>query len=161
MTNHVHLLITPHDVQSLPKAMQMLGHYYVQYFNNTYHRTGTLWEGRYKPTLIDTETYLLICMRYIEQNPVRAKMVAHAFDYAWSSYHHNALGKEDALLTEHPEYQRLGKTEDACRAAYRDLFVQLIAEQNMNEIRDVTNKAWVMGAEAFKARVKNQLERRA
>ena len=72
MTNHVHLLITPCTVQSLSNALQMLGRYYVQYFNFRYRRTGTLWEGRYKATLIDTEVYLFTCMRHIELNPVRA-----------------------------------------------------------------------------------------
>ncbi|MGC2047550.1 MAG: transposase, partial [Gallionella sp.] len=93
MTNHVHLLITPHEEQSLSKALQMLGRYYVQYYNHCYQRTGTLWEGRYKATLIDSEAYLLTCMRYIELNPVRAGMVAHPSEYPWSSYHHNALGQ--------------------------------------------------------------------
>ena len=78
MTNHVHLLVTPHTEEGIGKMMQVLGRYYVQYFNHRYKRTGTLWEGRYKATLIDTEQYLLTCMRYIELNPVRAKeMVNH------------------------------------------------------------------------------------
>jgi len=85
MTNHVHLLITPHLEQSLGKAMQMLGRYYVQYYNFCYRRTGTLWEGRYKATLIDSEAYLLTCMRYIELNPGRAGMVIDPADYPWSS----------------------------------------------------------------------------
>lgn len=99
MTNHVHLLITPQQEQSLSKAMQMLGRYYVQYYNYSYRRTGTLWEGRYKATLIDSEAYLLTCMRYIESNPVRAGMVAHPSLYQWSSYHHNASGQPDPLVT--------------------------------------------------------------
>lgn len=88
MTNHLHLLITPNEEQGVSKAMQMLGRYYVQYFNYCYRRTGTLWEGRYKATLIDSEAYLLTCMRYIELNPVRAGMVDHPSQYPWSSYHH-------------------------------------------------------------------------
>ena len=91
MTNHVHLLVTPHQENSIGKMMQTLGRYYVQYFNDRYQRTGTLWEGRYKATLIDTEQYLLTCMRYIELNPVRAKnMAKHASEYPWSSYRCNA-----------------------------------------------------------------------
>lgn len=81
MTNHVHLLITPQDEQGLSKTLQMLGRYYVQYYNYSYQRTGTLWEGRYKATLIDSEAYLLTCMRYIELNPVRAGMVQHPSDF--------------------------------------------------------------------------------
>ena len=93
MTNHVHLLVTPHLENSISKMMQMIGRYYVQYFNYRYRRTGTLWEGRYKASLIDSEQYLLTCMRYIELNPVRAtNMADHPSDYRWSSYGSNATG---------------------------------------------------------------------
>jgi putative transposase len=90
MTNHIHLLITPHTEQGIGKAIQTIGRYYVQYFNYVYRRTGTLWEGRYRATLIDSERYLLLCSRYIELNPVRANMVAHPSEYPWSSYRFNA-----------------------------------------------------------------------
>ncbi len=92
MTNHTHLLATPETENSLPKTMQSVGRRYVQYFNFTHSRTGTLWEGRYKATVIDSEAYLLTCMRYIELNPVRAGMVKAPSDYPWSSYGTNALG---------------------------------------------------------------------
>ena len=121
MTNHVHLLITPHTEQGLTKVMQVLWRYYVQYFNYAYDRSGTLWEGRYKATLLDSEQYLLACMRYIELNPVRAEMVEHSRDYPWSSYHYNALGEEDLLLTPHALYQKLGSTREKRQAAYRAL----------------------------------------
>jgi putative transposase len=160
MTNHVHLLITPQEDQSIGKAMQMLGRYYVQYYNHTYQRTGTLWEGRYKATLIDTEAYLLTCMRYIELNPVRANMVAHPSDYPWSSYHCNALGQTNELVSPHLEYRRLGKTDEERQAAYRQLFKSHIPESSLDEIRDATNKAWVLGNERFKQRIQKQLERR-
>jgi putative transposase len=100
----------------------MLGRYYVQYFNYSYRRTGTLWEGRYKASLIDSETYLLICMRYIELNPVRAGMVSHPSEYPWSSYHFNALGQANDLLRPSHEYLQLGMTDEARQAAYRALF---------------------------------------
>ena len=87
--------------------MQMLGRYYVQYFNYTYDRTGTLWEGRYKATLLDSEQYLLTCMRYIELNPVRAGVVEHPRDYPWSSYHSNALGESDELVISHLLYRQI------------------------------------------------------
>ena len=122
MTNHVHLLLTPWEEQSLSKALQMLGRYYVQFFNHCYQRTGTLWEGRYKATLIDTEAYLVTCMRYTELNPVRAGMVAHPSKYSWSSYGYNALGQTDNLVNPHPEYRRLGQTDEECRSAYLHLF---------------------------------------
>ncbi len=160
MTNHVHLLITPQEEQSIGKAMQMLGRYYVQYYNYTYQRSGTLWEGRYKATLIDSETYLLTCMRYIELNPVRAGMVAHPSEYPWSSYHRNAQGQTNELVTPQLEYQRLGKTDEDRQAAYRQLFKCHIAESSLNEIRDATNKAWVLGDDRFKQRIQKQMERR-
>ncbi len=160
MTNHVHLLITPHLEQSLGKAMQMLGRYYVQYYNNCYRRTGTLWEGRYKATLIDSETYLLTCMRYIELNPVRAGMVIDPSDYPWSSFQFNALGQTNNLVVPHPEYQHLGKSSEARQSAYRELFKHHLSENSITEIREATNKAWVLGNERFKQRIQEQLVRR-
>ncbi|MSQ69603.1 MAG: transposase [Gammaproteobacteria bacterium] len=160
MTNHVHLLITPSAEQSLSKTIQMLGRYYVQYYNRRYQRTGTLWEGRYKATLIDTATYLLICMRYLELNPVRAGMVSHPSEYPWSSYQHNALGRPDELVTPYLEYRRLGKTDEERQGAYRQLFKQHLPEHRVSEIRDSTNKAWVLGSERFKQQIQKQLERR-
>jgi putative transposase len=160
MTNHVHLLITPHTEQSLAKAMQMVGRYYVQYFNYCYKRTGTLWEGRYKATLIDSETYLLTCMRYIELNPVRAGMVAHPSEYPWSSYRCNALGQQNELVIPHLEYRRLDKTDTERQAAYRQLFKQRIPNDSLAEIREATNKAWVLGNDRFKRRIQKKLERR-
>ena len=159
MTNHVHLLVTPHLETSIGKMMQMLGRYYVQYFNYTHKRTGTLWEGRYKATLIDTEEYLLTCMRYIELNPVRASMVNHPAEYPWSSYHYHALGKVDGLVTSHREYQCLGKTELERQSAYRQLFRAHISEMTLAEIREATNKAWVLGSERFKRRMEKKLDR--
>ncbi|MEZ0122918.1 MAG: transposase [Candidatus Reddybacter sp.] len=97
MTNHVHLLVTPQTSQSIGKTLQSVGRRYVQYFNHSYRRTGTLWEGRYKATLIDSECYLLTCMRYIELNPLRANMVVHPNEYPWSSYRVNAEGEESLL----------------------------------------------------------------
>lgn len=160
MTNHVHLLISPQAEQSLPKAMQMLGRYYVQYYNYSYQRTGTLWEGRYKATLIDTEAYLLTCMRYIELNPVRAGMVTHPSEYPWSSYHHNALGQPSQLLAPHMEYESLGKSDEERQAAYRQLFKHRISEHSITAIREATNKAWVLGNDRFKQRIQKKLERR-
>jgi putative transposase len=160
MTNHVHLLITPMQVSSLSKTLQMLGRYYVQYFNYSYRRTGTLWEGRYRASLIDSETYLLICMRYIELNPVRAGMVSHPSEYPWSSYHFNALGQSNNLVTPYLEYLHLGKTDEARQAAYRALFKNHLTERKVAEIRKATNTAWVLGDDRFKQRIQQQTERR-
>lgn len=160
MTNHVHLLITPGSEISLGKTLQMLGRYYVQYFNFCYRRTGTLWEGRYKATLIDSESYLLTCMRYIELNPVRTGMVSNPGDYPWSSYRYNALGQADDLIMPHFEFQRLGKDDSERQTAYRALFSQAMPETQINEIRDATNKAWALGDARFKERIQAQLGRR-
>ena len=160
MTTHVHLLITPNEELGLSKAMQMMGRYYVQYYNYCYQRTGTLWEGRYKATLIDSETYLLTCMRYIELNPVRAGMVAHPSEYPWSSYRYNAMGQQNELVTPHLEYRRLGKTDEERQSAYRQLFKHRIPENSIAEIREATNKAWVLGNDRFKQRIQEKLGRR-
>jgi len=101
MHNHLHLLVTPADEQALPRAMQSVGRRYAQYFNRTYHRSGSLWEGRYKAALVDTERYLLACYRYIELNPLRAGIARRPADYPYSSYHRNGLGKANGLVTPH------------------------------------------------------------
>jgi putative transposase len=160
MTNHVHLLVTPDSSDGIGKMMQTLGRCYVQYYNYHQRRTGTLWEGRYRATVVDSERYLLTCMRYIELNPVRAKRMArHPAEYAWSSHRHNAMGEDDSIVTPHVEYSRLGRTDDARRAAYRSLFATEIAESMLNEIRESTNKGWLMGSDRFKRIVAQQLQR--
>jgi len=159
MTNHVHLLITPHKSDGISKAMQMIGRYYVQYFNYSYKRTGTLWEGRYKATLIDSEQYALTCYRYIELNPVRAGMVDHPSDYPWSSYHANALNENTDLITHHLLYKSLGRsTSERCKA-YRALFKTHIPERTLTEIRAATNKSWVLGSDYFIEKIANKINR--
>jgi putative transposase len=160
MTIHVHLLMTPNDGKSLSKTIQMLGRCCVQYFNCCYQRTGTLREGRCKATLIDSETYLLTCMRYIELNPVRAKMVTNPSEYPWSSYRCNAVGQSDELVTPHSEYRRLGTTDEERQLGYRHLFNRHIPESSLSEIRESTHKAWVLGNDRFKQRVQEKLDRR-
>jgi len=161
MTNHVHLLVSPLQENGLSNMMQTLGRYYVQYFNYHYQRTGTLWEGRYKATLINTEQYLFKCMRYIELNPVRARIVAEPSAYRWSSFHHNALGEIDPLLTPHHEYLHLAQAIDKRQANYRALFKEHLSNKVLNEIRESTNKAWVLGDSKFKEEIEEKLERRA
>jgi putative transposase len=140
--------------------MQMLGRYYVQYYNYCYQRTGTLWEGRYKATLIDSESYLLTCMRYIETNPLRAGMVNDLADYPWSSYQCNALGQLSDLVVPHSEYLGLGITNEARQFNYKALFKHQLSENSITTIREATNKAWVLGSERFKQRIQEQLDRR-
>lgn len=161
MTNHVHLLMTPHIEKGIGKVMQSLGRYYVQYFNHQYRRTGTLWEGRYKATLLDSEQYLLACSRYIELNPVRANMVDQPEDYPWSSYHGNAWGHEDRLLRKHEVYNALGSNDEERRLHYRALFSHHASEKELNEIRDATNKAWVLGNDRFRAQIEQLTKRQA
>jgi len=161
MTNHVHLLVTPATESSLSKTLQSIGRRYVQYFNFTYQRTGTLWEGRYKSTLIDSERYLLTCMRYIEMNPVRAGMVAHPGDYPWSSYRANGQGNAERLIVPHELYQSLGRTDEERQSAYRQLFRAQVAKADVEAIRNATNKGWVLGDNLFGAKVAALTERRA
>jgi len=160
MTNHVHLLVSPNDADGLSKMMQTLGRHYVQYFNHHYKRTGTLWEGRYKSSLISSDHYLFSCMRYIELNPVRAGMVDHPSEYPWSSYHCNALGEGNALVTPRQEYERMGNTADERQKNYQVLFQSPLDQEILRNIRDATNKSWVLGDAKFKEHVAQQLVRR-
>jgi len=159
MTNHVHLLLTPHSENGISKVMQYIGRYYVQYFNFQYQRTGTLWEGRYKATLLDSNNYFLTCSRYIELNPVRAGMVQSPEDYLWSSYSRNALGQENKLISPHPVYQSLGVDDVACYFNYQALFINHIPKETIEEIRMATNKAWVLGDNQFKTKISLLLNR--
>ena len=161
MTNHVHLLLTPQEGKGVSQLMQSLGRYYVGYINKTHRRTGTLWEGRFKSTLIDSERYLLTVSRYIELNPVRAHMVDHPAKYPWSSYQKNAIGKPVSLITPHRCYQLLGSTEQERQLAYRGLFDEIIQKHTLDEIRDALNKAWVLGDDRFKQQIEKQTGRRA
>ena len=151
MTNHVHLLMTPNSGNGLSKVMQLVGRRYVQYFNYTYRRTGTLWEGRYRATLIDTERYFLTCYRYFEENPVRANMVSHPAMYRWSSFLCNTRGAVDELISPHNLYRALGSTGSARMAVYDGLFKQNVAPELLDAIRTATNKTWVLGDKRFKA----------
>ena len=136
----------------------------MQYFNFTYQRSGTLWEGRYRATVVDSEQYLLTLMRYIELNPVRAGRVAHPRDYAWSSYHHNAQGEvglNGDWITEHREYKRLGRSAEERQGAYRQLFRAALAATDLETIRESTHKGWAMGGDRFKAKIEKLGQRRA
>ncbi|MBQ0718730.1 MAG: transposase [Gammaproteobacteria bacterium] len=160
MTNHVHLLVTPQTQHSIGKTLQSLGRRYVQHFNRSYRRTGTLWEGRYKATLIDSERYLLTCMRYIELNPVRAKMVDHPNEYPWSSYRINAEGESSVLLEAHDLYCRLGRSENLRLAAYRALFAASLDKLDVDAIREATNTGWALGDGLFRDKIERLSGRR-
>jgi len=161
MTNHVHLLISAEQPDASGALMKALGQRYVQYVNRTYHRSGTLWEGRFRSCLTQEETYLLACQRYIELNPVRADMVVHPAEYRWSSYRANAQGEADVLLKPHPLYEALGCDATDRQAAYRDLFRYELEPGLVDEIRRATNGNYALGNERFAVQVTTTLGRRA
>ena len=160
MPNHVHLLVTPETKQSLSRTLQSIGRRYAQYFNQTFDRTGSLWDSRYKATVIDSKRYLLTCMRYIELNPVRLKLVKHPKAYPWSSYRSNALGEKCRFLTPHKLYRRLGRSIAARQAAYRGLFKARIPKTDIEAIREATNKGWALGDDKFKNWLQTFTDRR-
>jgi REP-associated tyrosine transposase len=161
MTNHMHLLITPRLAGAIGKVMQSVGRRYVQYFNRLTRCTGTLWEGRYRATLIDSEAYLFTCYRYIELNPVRAGLTLHPANYRWSSHGANALGRPDPLITPHELYHALGRNHHERRRAYRALFRVAIDEPVVAEIREATNRAWALGPEQFHRSIGPLIARRS
>lgn len=161
MPNHVHLLLTPARAESLPRLMQSLGRRYVRFVNAQRRRTGTLWEGRYRAAPIDSDAYFLLCSRYIELNPVRARLVARPRDYAWSSYRAHAMGSADPLLTEHGLYRALGRGPAARQAAYRGLFREALDGAFLDDLRAATNGGWALGGERFRRRIARAAGRRA
>lgn len=160
MTNHVHLLLTPKNKDSASLLMKNLGQRYVQYVNRTYHRTGTLWEGRFRSCLTQTDDYVLACYRYIELNPVRANMVKTPDDYKWSSYAINALGAENALIKPHDEYVRLSSNKDMRLQFYRGLFSSNTEVEVDNDIRLATNGNYVLGNKRFQEEIAQMVGRR-
>jgi putative transposase len=160
MTNHFHLVLTAGEAESIPRLMQSLGRRYVAHVNRTYGRTGTLWEGRYKSTILDSETYVLTCHRYVEANPLRAGMVSRLEDHPWSSYRHNALGRADPLLREHATYRALGATATERQASYRELFAPALTDTLIATLRDATQRGWVPGSDHFRHEIERALGRR-
>jgi len=160
MTNHVHLLVTPWQANGVSRMMQSLGRYYVRYYNQTYRRSGTLWEGRFKSCLVESTGYLLQCYRYIELNPVRAGMVEDPSDYLWSSYRCNGHGVASKLITPHETYLKLGKTKAERLTNYRELFRYQLEDDVVKEIRESVNKGLAYGSERFKEEIEANLKRR-
>ena len=158
MTNHVHILATPKRSDSISRMMQYVGRYYVPYINYHYDSSGSLWEGRYKSSLVQEERYLLVCMRYIELNPVRANMVNHPRQYRWSSYRVNGEGKEDKLVTPHRIYRALGRTPKAGRVNYRELFKAHIDNEEISKIRACWQTGTPLGNDAFREKIEHKLQ---
>lgn len=160
MDNHLHLLVTPHTADGLSHMMQAVGRRYVRSFNDRHGRSGTLWEGRYKSTLVETERYLLACMCYIDLNPVRAGLVGQARDYAWSSHGHYAGLRSDRLISPHPLYWQLGNTPFAREAAYARLVQEGLSVAQQQELTDSVLKGWALGSPAFIAELQKKTDRR-
>lgn len=159
MTNHVHLLVTPVEQGAVSRMMQMLGRNYVTHVNACYRRTGTLWEGRYKSCLVDSEDYVLACYRYIELNPVRAGMVETPSEYRWSSHRRNAYGEPDPLVHPHAEYLALGCASSPACVAYRALFAHELSEERLVEIRAYVQQQKALGGARFQTQVEAALGR--
>ena len=160
MDNHFHLLATPSTAEGLPLMMQAVGRRYVRYFNDRQGRSGTLWEGRYRSTLIDTERYLLACMAYIDLNPVRAGLVSDPRDYPWSSHGHHVGLRPDRLITPHPLFWALGNTPFAREAAYAELTAAGISQDQQDALTRSALSGWALGDEKFVADLQKRTERR-
>jgi putative transposase len=161
MTNHVHLLLTSRESDGASNLMKHLGQRYVQYVNRCYKRSGTLWEGRFRSSIVQMENYLLRCHRYIELNPVRAGMVEHAADYPWSSFRANAIGNADRIVTPHPAYLALATDDALRRAAYLEIFRNAVDADELEQIRSAGNAGYALGNERFRKEIALALGRRA
>jgi putative transposase len=149
MTNHVHLLLTPSRCDGVAQLFMSIRRRYVRFINQKYDRTGTLWGGRYRSSLVQLEDYLLYCYRYIELNPVRAHIVEAPEAYRWSSFHANALGERNPLITPHTLFTGLGKGDSERRAAYGAMFGQHLSDDLLNAIRNALNHNKPVGNSEF------------
>lgn len=160
MDNHFHLLLTPETAEGVPLMMQAVGRRYVRYFNDRYQRTGTLWEGRYKSTLVQTERYLLACMVYMDLNPVRAGMVVDPKSHPWSSHRHYIGQSPDRRITPPAVYWALGNTPFAREAAYTELVHAGQTGAQQGAITDATLHGWALGDADFAAELQKRTPRR-
>lgn len=157
MSNHVHLLLTAASAEALSELMQAVGRRYVLYVNRRHERSGGLWQGRYHASHVQSERYLLACMRYVELNPVRAGLVASPEAHRWSSYRANALGAADALITPHGEYLAIASNAEARRRWYREMFVAATEEIDRARIRAAMQHGMPLGNQRFEDVVTQQL----
>ena len=158
MTNHIHILATPEKKNSISLMMQYIGRFYVPYINHTYGSSGTIWEGRYKASMIHDEEYLLTCMRYIELNPVRADMVKTPGAYRWSTYRANGRGEANQRVQPHSLYLALGRTRKRRQEAYQALFKVPIDQKEINKIRSAWQTGTPLGNEHFKKKIEAKLK---
>lgn len=159
LDDQVQLLATPED-DALSQWMQAIGRRYVRYFNDRHGRTGTLWEGRYRSTVLERERYLLACMVHMDLQPVASGMVARPADHRWSSHAHYAGAAFDRLVTPPAEYWALGNTPFAREAAYAELVHRGIGGATEAALVDATRNGWALGSEAFLQTLQGQTERR-
>ena len=157
MTNHVHLLVTPESPENASRLMKVLAQRHTQHINKSRQRSGSLWEGRFRSCIIDSDTYLLRCHRYIELNPVRAAMVKHPSDYPWSSFNANAYGIGSELVTPHPVYEALGSVLRDRLIAYQRLFIDDLPDADVRAIRLATQAGFAVGSESFVERLAEQV----
>ena len=157
MTNHIHFLVTPERPDSISRAMSVIGSRYAYYFNKAYKRTGTIWEGRHKSSLIQSDIYFLACCRYIELNPVAAGMVRKPEEYKWSSYMANAWNKKTSLVL-HEEYLKLGTSIDARCHAYRELFKPQLSEKDVHLIERASKYCCPVGDDLFCRKIEKQYD---
>jgi putative transposase len=159
MPDHLHLLATPSTAEGLAQMMQRLGRYYVPWYNAKYQRSGGLFQGRFKTSLIDAQRYFMVCSRYIEANPVRSRLVSDPRDYPWSSFAHHAGLKPDALIVDHALYWALGNTPFQREAAYLELSGPTLSEAEMLTVDAAVLKGWPLGSDGFKAELQLRAKR--
>jgi putative transposase len=159
MPDHVHLLATPATERALAQMMQRLGRYYVPWYNARYQRSGTLFQGRFKTSLIDAAAYFLKCSHFVEFNPVRTHVVSDVLDYPWSSYHHHAGIRPDPVITDHALYWALGNTPFQREAAYIELSRRQLPEREYALIEAAVLKGWPLASDAFKAHLQETIKR--
>jgi putative transposase len=159
MPDHLHLLATPSAAEGLAQMMQRIGRYYVPFYNTKYGRSGTIFAGRFKTSLIDSEKYFMACSRYIESNPVRSKLVDDPADYAWSSYAHHVGVSQNPVITDHALYWALGNTPFQREAAYRELSRPMLSQKEMEIIDAAVLKGWPLGSDKFNTEVQQRAKR--
>jgi putative transposase len=160
MPDHLHLLATPKDETGLSKMMQWIGRHYVPYFNRKYQRNGTLWQGRYRATVLEAEPYFLRCSLYLESNPVRSKLVGDAADFIWSSYQHHIGLRIDPIISDHPLYWALGNTPFQREAAYKEMMQHAFSPGEIATISTAAMMSWPLGSEQFKVDIAKLTSRR-
>jgi putative transposase len=160
MPSRVHLMATPSNAEGLGKLMQAVGRHYVPYFNTRHRRSGNLWEGRFRATVMEADKYFLACAQLIEQQPVVAGIVSDPLSYTWSSYAHHSGARREVWLADHPAYWALGNTPFEREAAYQQLAQASDSAELIADIEAATRKAWPLGSEEFRRRLGQLTDRR-